>query len=83
MVGALIPRPGLWLLLDAPAEVLQERKQEVSLEETARQRQAYLNFVRKQRSHKVIDASQSLNKVVADTEKAITEVVIECEGHRD
>jgi len=82
LIGALMPRPRLWLLLDAPAEVLQQRKQEVPPEETARQRQAYLNFVQKQRSHAVIDASQALNKVVADTEKAITEALREGGSNR-
>jgi thymidylate kinase len=47
LVGILMPHPDLWILLDAPPEVFQARKQEVSLEETKRQRQAYLAFVRK------------------------------------
>ncbi|MGO9316232.1 MAG: hypothetical protein ACLPXT_15925 [Terracidiphilus sp.] len=71
MVGKLIPQPRLWVLLDAPAQVLQARKQEVPLEETSRQRQAYLAFVRDQRSNVIIDASQSLDKVIMDTEHAI------------
>jgi thymidylate kinase len=44
LVGALIPMPDLMLILDAPAEVLQARKQEVSAEETARQVEAYREF---------------------------------------
>ena len=72
LVGKLIPTPGLWVLLDAPAQVSQARKQEVPLEETARQRQAYLTFVRKQRNHIIIDASQSLDKVIVDLEHAIS-----------
>jgi thymidylate kinase len=72
LVGKLIPKPSLWVLLDAPAQVLQARKQEVSLKETARQRQAYLVFVGQQRNHVIIDASQSLDKVLADVEHAIT-----------
>lgn len=80
MVGWLMPRPRLWLLLDAPAEVLQARKQEVTPEETARQRQAYLEFVRQQRSYAVIDASQALDKVVGDAEKAIAGVLGERVG---
>lgn len=71
LVGMLIPQPTLWVLLDAPAQVLQARKQEVPLEETVRQRQAYLDFVRKQKSHAIIDASQSLDKVIADVEHII------------
>ena len=71
MVGKLIPQPRLWVLLDAPAQVLQTRKHEVPLEETARQRQAYLAFVRDQKHYIIIDALQSLDKVIADTEHAI------------
>ena len=71
LIGWLMPRPILWLVLDAPAEVLQKRKQEVTPEESERQRRAYLDFVQKQRNHGVIDASQALNNVVADTEKAV------------
>jgi thymidylate kinase len=44
LVGALIPMPDLMLILDAPAEVLQARKREVSAEETARQVEAYREF---------------------------------------
>jgi thymidylate kinase len=75
LVGKLMPRPSLWILLDAPAEVLQARKQEVPLEETARQRDAYLAFVRAQRYHVIVNASQALEKVIADVEQAITRVV--------
>ena len=82
LVGKLMPRPGLWVLLDAPTEVLQARKQEVSLEETERQRQAYLAFVRNQRNHVTIDASQSLDKVIADVEHAITGAMSEGKGNR-
>jgi len=41
LVAALIPMPDLMLVLDAPADVLQARKQEVSAEESARQAEAY------------------------------------------
>jgi thymidylate kinase len=75
IVGKLIPQPRLWVLLDAPAQVLQARKQEVPLKETARQRQAYLAFVRDQNSYRIIDASQLLDKMIADTEHAIIDAM--------
>jgi thymidylate kinase len=71
LTGKLMPKPNLWILLDAPPEVLQARKQEVPPEETARQRHAYLAFVRSQKNHVVVDASQPLNGVIADAERAI------------
>ncbi len=43
-IAALIPMPHLMLVLDAPAEALQARKQEVTPEESARQVEAYRKF---------------------------------------
>lgn len=82
VIGILIPQPELWVLLDAPAEVLQKRKQEVTPEETVRQCQAYLDFVRGQRNYVIIDASQPLEKVIADVEHAISRALREYKGHR-
>jgi thymidylate kinase len=82
LVGKLMPRPKLWILLDAPADVLQARKQEVTSEETARQCDAYRAFVRMQREHTVVDASQPLDKVIAAAAHAIKEALVEDEGNR-
>jgi thymidylate kinase len=82
LVGKLIPQPRLWVLLDAPTEVLRARKQEVPLEETTRQHQAYLAFVRNQRNHAIVDASQPLDKVIADAEHAITGAMSEGKSNR-
>jgi thymidylate kinase len=69
-----MPQPRLWVLLDAPAELLQARKQEVTRQESARQRQAYLAFVRQQREYAIIDAAQPLDKVIADVERAVAAI---------
>lgn len=82
LVGELMPRPKLWVLLDAPPDVLQARKQEVTPAETARQCLAYLAFIRKQRKHVVVDASQPLDKVIADAAHAVRTAVLEDEGNR-
>jgi thymidylate kinase len=71
----LVPQPRLWILLDAPAEVLQARKQEVPLEETSRQCAAYRAFVRSRRDFVIVDAAQSLDLVVADVARAITKTI--------
>jgi thymidylate kinase len=76
-VGKLMPKPKLWILLNAPATVLQSRKQEVTPEESARQSSAYLLFIRKQKDHVIVDASQPLDKVIADVEQAINKAVLE------
>ena len=74
-IGKLIPKPDLWILLDAPAEVLQARKQEVPLDESARQRNAYLKLVKGMKNGVVIDAAQSLEKVVVDVNAAVLDFV--------
>lgn len=76
-VGKLIPNPDLWILLDAPPEVLQDRKQEVPTAETIRQRRAYLDLVHEMDNAIVVDASQPLDKVVADVNSAILTVMAE------
>ena len=80
LVGKLMPKPKLWVLLDAPAEIFQARKQEVPLEETVRQRQAYIAFTQKQPKHMVVDASQPLGKVIENVSDAILKVLLESEG---
>jgi thymidylate kinase len=72
-IRPFIPKPDLVFCLDAPAEVLQSRKQEVPFEVTARQREAYQKMVSRLRNGHVIDASQPLEKVVLDVESMVLE----------
>ncbi len=66
-VVKLIPKPDFFILLDAPAEVIQARKQEVPFAETAHQREAYLELVRGMKNEVVVvDASQPLEKVIEE-----------------
>jgi len=83
LIGKLMPQPALWILLDAPAHVLQGRKQEVAPEETERQRNAYLAFVGEERKHKIVDASQPLEVVIADVDFAIERAVMQIESGRE
>ncbi|MBN2570116.1 MAG: thymidylate kinase-like protein [Deltaproteobacteria bacterium] len=66
LVGKIIPKPDLFILLDAPPEVLQSRKKEVPFEETARQREAYLDLIRRMKNGVVVDASRPLDDVIAE-----------------
>jgi thymidylate kinase len=70
-IGKLVPRPDLWILLDAPAKVLQYRKSEVSEEESARACMAYKKIIGTLTNARTIDASKSLSKVVADVQYEI------------
>jgi thymidylate kinase len=71
LLWRLIPRPDLVILLDAPPEVIQARKQEVPFAETARQRQAYLALVGSMRNGRVVDAGRPLEQVAGDVEDLI------------
>jgi thymidylate kinase len=63
---ALVPKPGLVFLLDAPADVLQARKQEVSAVEAARQVKAYREVVAKLPNGRILEATQPVAQVAAD-----------------
>lgn len=65
LLGKLLPQPDLVFILDAPAEVLQSRKQEVPFEESVRQRTAYRQLKGEYERAYIIDASEPLDKVVA------------------
>jgi thymidylate kinase len=62
-VGHLIPKPDLWLLLDAPPEVLHQRKTEVSFAETARQLKAYRELAGTLPDFTLVDAADSIEEV--------------------
>jgi thymidylate kinase len=66
-----IPRPQLWLVFDVPSEVLQTRTREVAAEEAARLRGEYRKVLRRQEDVVVLDASQPLEEVSAEAERAI------------
>jgi thymidylate kinase len=66
LLGRTIPQPDLVFILDAPPEIIQARKQEVPFAESARQRAAYLDLVPCLRAAHVLDATQPLDRVVAD-----------------
>lgn len=61
-----LPKPDLVFVLDAPPELFQARKPEVSLDESRRQREAYLSLAARMPNARVIDGTQPLDLVVAD-----------------
>jgi thymidylate kinase len=66
LIGRAIPHPDVVVVLDAPAEVLQGRKSEVSPEETRRQRDAYLRLAARLPNAHIVDAARPLPQVVAE-----------------
>jgi len=69
----IVPRPNLVILLDAPAEVLWSRKQEVPFEEVVRQREAYLQIAQSMSSTIVVNAARPLAEVIHDVDCVIVE----------
>jgi thymidylate kinase len=78
----LTPALDLVILLDAPAEVLQSRKQEVSFDETRRQRQAYRAMVLNSPNGHVVDATRPVDRVVEDVKCVVARHLAERTARR-
>lgn len=68
---ALAPRPDLYVLLDAPAEVVQQRKSELPLVESHRQRVAYLKMFEIIRDKLLVNANRPADQVARNIFVAI------------
>jgi len=68
----LAPQPDICVLLDAPAEIVQPRKREISLAETQRQRLAYLKFFEGSRKALVVDAGGPVEEVAREVAAMIS-----------
>jgi thymidylate kinase len=73
LLARAYPRPDLVICLDAPAEVLYQRKPEGSIELLARRRQEYLDLAGAEGGVVVIDAGRPLSDVTADVFSAVSE----------
>jgi len=71
LIARLLPTLDLVILLDAPPEVIQARKQEVPLEETARQRAAYRALIETLPNGHVVDATPPSDEVSATVSDVI------------
>lgn len=70
-LAALAPQPDLRVLLDAPAEVLQSRKAEVSLAESHRQRLAYLAMFQSIPGSLIVNANLPVNEAAQQVSAAV------------
>lgn len=66
-----IPRPDLWLVFDAPSEVISSRNSAISAEECFRQRSEYRRLLRGYENVVVLDARQPLERLIAQAERVI------------
>ncbi len=74
-VARLVPPPDLYILLDVPAELLQQRKPEVTCEESLRQRLAYLRMFQSMPNAFIVDAACSLDDVTQQLKAVILEAM--------
>lgn len=73
------PRPDLAIFLDAPGELLYERKREASPDYLNRQRKAFIEQGKKLRNFVRVDATQPLNQVLAEVTQRIMDFSVS--GH--
>ena len=73
LVSKFMPTPDLFIVLDAPAGLIQLRKKEVPQAETERQRRAYLEFSDSRGDCLVLDTSKPLEFTIHEGCKAILE----------
>jgi thymidylate kinase len=73
LVVPLTPRPDLYVLLDLPAEVVQQRKPEVSLAESQRQRLAYRKMFRSLPNAFIVNTASPVDEVAQQVKNLILE----------
>jgi len=71
LLSRVYPKPDLIIYLDAPPELLFDRKGEGTLEWLERRRQEYLEFAPAMKHFVVVDASRPLHEVTRDVAEAI------------
>lgn len=71
MLEHIYPRPDLIIYLDAPGEILFARKGEKSPEILEHRRQKYIDFCNNTKDCIIVDATQKIEKVIADASRVI------------
>jgi thymidylate kinase len=82
LIRWFVPKPDLVILLDAPSEVLQARKQEVSFAESERQRQAYRSLLGSMANGRMVDVARPLEEVIRDVNETILQYLTARTAHR-
>jgi glycosyltransferase involved in cell wall biosynthesis/thymidylate kinase len=82
LLGAVLPKPDLMIVLDAPAEVILQRKQELSLDECVRQTNAYRRLAEGEPYARIVNAGQQPSAVAAEAEELITDFLVKRERKR-
>lgn len=75
LVAGLVPSPDLWIVLDAPPEIIRSRKDEVGAEELACLRVCYLQLAARLENAQVVDVTVALEEVVDRVAELILDMV--------
>jgi thymidylate kinase len=75
LVAWLVPSPDLWIVLDAPPEIIRSRKDEVGIEELAWLRLSYLQLAARLENAHVVDVTVALEEVVDRVAELILDMV--------
>ena len=70
-IWRVVPKPDLLIFLDAPAEVIQQRKQEVVPAEVVRMRDAYRALAAETANAVVVDTNQPIDATVAQVTRTV------------
>ncbi|MDQ4058515.1 MAG: phosphotransferase [Actinomycetota bacterium] len=81
-LGRALPRPDLLLVLEAPAEVVFERKRELPIEELRRQQETWRERLPASQPHAFLDASLSAREVLARAENEVNRLSMASGGTR-
>ena len=77
-IWAFAPKPDLIVILHAPPEVIQQRKQETAPEETVRQCAAYKQLAASLPNARLIDTNRPINETVDE----VTNLILACSAAR-
>ena len=61
----LFPNPTLWIVLNAPLQVLEKRKKELPTKELKRQIRTYLNFAKQRKNSIVVNTNNSVQSCLS------------------
>ncbi len=75
-LARLFPAPDFYILLDVPADILQQRKPEVTCDESRRQRLAYLQMFQSMPNAFVLDAARPLDEVTEQMKSVILDALV-------
>lgn len=62
----ILYKPHIWIILDAPTSIIQNRKAEVTPEETERQRKEYISFAHGKKNSLIVSTDRDVKKISSD-----------------